>query len=119
MRGKVGRMQKGGKINSRSAGRLARGPVGGNLSGKGSHPAGSPTMHQVPSADKTRLSSLQARDRNRREMCLFLKAARANSGSMKSRPIRQKQSRPRVCFFGGGGGLLWWGWLFCLVFLSY
>lgn len=98
--GKGGRggCEREAKINSRSAGRLARGPVGGNLSGKGSHPAGSPTMHQVPSADKTGLWSLEARDRNRREMCLFLRAVRANSGSMESRPIRQKQSRPRVYF---------------------
>lgn len=70
----------------------------GNLSGKGSHPAGSPTMHQVPCADKNGLCSLEARDRNRRETCLFLSAVRGNSCSVESRPIREKQSRPRADF---------------------
>lgn len=48
-----GTLQGEAKIISRAAGQLAWGPMrwrrgNGDLSGKGSHPAGSPTMHQVP-----------------------------------------------------------------------
>lgn len=114
--GREGRLQKRSKNQLQVSRAAGPGPSRGNLSGKGSHPAGSPTMHQVPSADKTGLWSLEARDRNRLEMCLFLRAVRANSGSMESRPIRQKQSRPKAYFPLQFFFLIF---VFCLMFPSY
>lgn len=97
-RGEAGRGRRGANIHSGSAGRWPGAQSGRTSLERGFRPAGSPTMHQVPSADKTGLCSLEARDRNGRGMCLFLRASGASSGSMVSSPIRLKQSKPRACF---------------------
>lgn len=65
---------------------------GENLTGKGFCPVGSPTMHQVPSADKNGLCSLEVRDRNRQETCLFLRSVRGNSHLVRTRPIDKREA---------------------------
>lgn len=93
-RGRLQREAKNQLWVSRAAG---LGPSGGT-SGEGLPP--SQFSHNAPgaSADKNGLCSLEERDRNRQETCLFLRAVRGNSCSVKCRLIREKQPRPGAYF---------------------
>lgn len=93
-RGRLQREAKNQLWVSRAAG---LGPSGGT-SGEGLLP--SQFSHNAPgaSADKNGLCSLEERDRNRQETCLFLRAVRGNSCSVKCRLIREKQPRPGAYF---------------------